>query len=128
MTNNGDLAKTIREKVEAVYPKKSEEEIDAWVQIVVGDYLRGEDAMSSLKTQFGDLYERIRRVLTRRRARLLSLGGQSTVVPREALIAEYDGLTEALGEPTVGIDATDANTLAGGTVATWLADCTLDPR
>ena len=95
---------------------------------IVGDYLCGEDAMASLQTLFPGIYERVRRTITRRRRRLRSLGGSATVVPRAALSEELDALAGALGEPGVGIEAGDAGTLAAGTVANWLADCTLDPR
>lgn len=94
----------------------------------VGHYLCGEDAMASLQTRFPDLYEQTRRVITARRRRLRAIGGTSAAVPQSALIEELNALAENLSSPSIGMATGDAVTVSTGTVATWLADCTLDPR
>jgi hypothetical protein len=128
LSDNGDLARTIREKIEAIHHSKDPEQIDNLVNEWVGYYLCGEDAMTSLQTRFPDLYEQTRRVITARRRRLRALGGNSASVPLSTLRTELDELTSDLSSAPTGMQRSDAVTLSTGTVATWLADCTLDPR
>jgi hypothetical protein len=128
LTDNGELARTMREKIEAMHMSRTPEQIDSLVNEEVANYLTSEDALTTLQLRYPDLYERTRRVITTRRRRLRAIGGRTGAVPRDTLVTELDSLAKALSEPPVGIDDGDAMVLSTGTVAKWLADCTLDPR
>ena len=128
LTDNGDLARTIREKIEAARPSGPPERIDQWVQGTVGNYLRGEDAMATLEAAHPDLYERVRLIMATRRNRLNALGGGAAGLPADTLRDEFDDLAAALAAPDVGMHVTDAGILTEGTIAKWLAECTLETR
>lgn len=128
LSDNGELARTIREKLEAIHPSKGPEGIDSLVHHTVAGYLCGEDALTSLQKQYPDLHLRVMRVVTTRRKRLQLIGGRTSEVPLDALVQEVDHLKSDLTTEPVGLDSSEASTLASGTVARWLADCTFDPR
>lgn len=128
LTDNGEMAKTIREKIEVILGSKTPEEIDRMVNQTAVNYLEGENAMNTLRAGFPDLYERLRSIITARRRRLLVLGGQPASVPMDTIKEELDSLTETLESKEVGFNKSDAMVVSTGTIAMWLADCTLDPR
>lgn len=125
---NDDMTTVIREKIEAAHPHMSPERVRSLIEVVAEDYLLCEDALNGLHTSFPEIYERIRRIVTERKRRLLSLGGSSAPAPSETIRQELDDLITALSDGSVGIDRSDAGILSRGAIATWLADCTLDTR
>ena len=128
LSDNGQLARTIREKVEAARPSRAREHVDDLVHETVSNYLRGEDAMAKLQRQYPEIYEKTRRMITTRSHRLRAIGGMTGAVPGDTLVTELDELAAGLSAPAVGIEAGDAMILSTGAIARWLADCTLDPR
>lgn len=128
ISDHGELATTIREKLKSIHPDSQASQLDQYVQHTVINYLAVEDALSNLEDEYPDLYEKARRVITDRRRRLRAIGGSSSQVGLQSLVQELDGLTQALHNPPVELDQSDAGIVATGTMAMWLADCTLDPR
>lgn len=99
--------------------------IESAAQTLVEQLLQRDNALEKLREAAPELHDRIQNAIARRLRHLAMIGTSATTVP--AIMADqYDELKRAIGEAVPNLDASLAETIAFGTIASWLMICHLD--
>ena len=88
-------------------------------------HLRGANSLHSLKQDFPDLWERLRRTVEAEETRLETIGAGSGA-PAEQLQRSLDRLEDSISRELPSLDRSTITSIANGTLGAWLIECPLD--
>ena len=127
MLGHSSLATTMREKLEALDPKMSPGRIEDRLQDLVVKYLFREEVLAELESKYYELFLEVKKATHAREVRLQTVGSDATGMG-DRLLLEFDALYEDLMADPVTMPSQDASEITAGTIAAWLAECTLETR
>lgn len=93
---------------------------------LIGHYVAGQNAISALHNDFGELYEKVLEVKAQHEQFLATESMTATGLPTQVLRDTITAYEKSLAETVLGLDSHTAKMLVWEAVADWLLRCPLD--
>ena len=94
--------------------------------LLIGHYVTGQNAISALHNDFGELYEKVVEIKAQHEQFLATESMTATGLPSQVLRETIGAYEKTLIEKVLGIDSHTAKMLVWEAVADWLLRCPLD--